>query len=384
MDKSGLLSLLKTATGGIFTHRDELYQQCDGVAMGNPLAPTLANFFMENQEILLFENSNSENDFPSFYVRYVDDVFCVFRKTSDYNIFLAKLNSLHGNVQFTHEMGGIGMPFLDTSVTLSPDGLKSSVYRKKTDTNVIMHYDAIAPNAWKTGLIKCMLHRAEVVCSDKATLEKECKQLKDVFYSNGYPTQVFDKTKEEYLENKRLQELKKSEQHETSEAPETDPQQRAVLKIPYVGKASVFFGRRLKRLLKTETTDIRIVYHTTKVGESFQLKDPVQKELLSRVVYQFTCRGDPDTTYIGFTNRTLKERFKEHVGGKTSVSDHIAQCHACNNEGVTIDDFKILKRCRTKMDTAVHEALLITEKNPSLNRQLVKPGGKQFTLRIFD
>ena len=156
------------------------------------------------------------------------------------------------------------------------------------------------------------------------------------------------------------------------------------MKIPYVGKISILFAKRIRRLLQTADDNIRVVFKTTKVLESFQLKDPVPKEMTSRVVYEFRCRGDPDITYVGFTNRTLKERVKEHVSGTTSVSDHIGQCTVCETEGITIEDFKILKRCRNKWDTSVHEALLIMEKNPVLNRQLIKPGGKQFTLRIFD
>ena len=37
--------MLKFATSGIFLYRDKLYRQVDGVAMGSPLGPSLANFF---------------------------------------------------------------------------------------------------------------------------------------------------------------------------------------------------------------------------------------------------------------------------------------------------------------------------------------------------
>ena len=38
--------LLEIATGGMFLYRDKLYRQVDGVAMGSPLGPSLANFFL--------------------------------------------------------------------------------------------------------------------------------------------------------------------------------------------------------------------------------------------------------------------------------------------------------------------------------------------------
>ena len=102
----------------------------------------------------------------------------------------------------------------------------------------------------------------------------------------------------------------------------------------------------------------------------------------SNVVYEFTCRGDPNTKYIGYTNRTLEKRVKEHVSGGSAVSDHISVCNECNSKGVTINDFVILHRSHTKQETMVHEALAIKEKSPVLNKNLIKPG-LTFTLMIF-
>ena len=99
----------------------------------------------------------------------------------------------------------------------------------------------------------------------------------------------------------------------------------------------------------------------------------------SNVVYEFTCRGDPNNNYIGYTSRTLKKRVKEHVSGGSAISDHIS---VCNSKGVTINDFVILHRSHTKQETMVHEALAIKEKSPVLNKNLIKPG-LTFILMIF-
>ena len=167
----------------------------------------------------------------------------------------------------------------------------------------------------------------------------------------------------------------------------TDPMNEkkyAILKIPYLGKISTTFGNKIKKLLSTEDFNIRIVYNTTKVQQSFQLKDPIPNQLRSRVVYKFSCRGDPSISYIGFTNRTLQQRSNEHLRGGTAVSDHIGNCQTCQNSAITVIDFKIIKKCKQKYEAPIFEALFIKEQDPILNRQLVKPGGKQFTLDIFD
>ena len=67
MSKSDLGVLLKRATGGIFSHRNELYQQSDGVAMGNPLAPTLANFFLGHLEKQLISPEITNTNYPVLY-----------------------------------------------------------------------------------------------------------------------------------------------------------------------------------------------------------------------------------------------------------------------------------------------------------------------------
>ena len=74
MPKSSLVELLRCGTGGIFSHRGQLMQQIDGVSMGNPLAPTMANFFLGALERKLF-NGELKDSNPALYTRYVDDVF---------------------------------------------------------------------------------------------------------------------------------------------------------------------------------------------------------------------------------------------------------------------------------------------------------------------
>ena len=68
MPKHSFISLMKWATSGMFSYKDQLYQQCDGVAMGNPLAPTLANFFMGHVEERLFQHTNDKS-YPALYLR---------------------------------------------------------------------------------------------------------------------------------------------------------------------------------------------------------------------------------------------------------------------------------------------------------------------------
>ena len=101
------------------------------------------------------------------------------------------------------------------------------------------------------------------------------------------------------------------------------------------------------------------------------------------MVYEYKWLYDESLQYIGFPSRSLIERVKEHLKGKTAVSDNVSNCNVCKIERITVKNFGILKECRNKFETLISEAILIKRYNPILNKQLTKPGITH-TLRMFD
>ena len=83
-----------------FIFNGKFYNQPDGVAMGSPLAPVLANIFG-------FHDSKWLNEYNLnkliFYLRYVDEILAAFDKEQDSLIFLNFLNKRHSNIKFTIE-----------------------------------------------------------------------------------------------------------------------------------------------------------------------------------------------------------------------------------------------------------------------------------------
>ena len=119
-DRKHFKRLLQMATSGEFLYKDRLFNQIDGVAMGSPLGPTLANLFLANLERNWMSTANS----PLEYYRYVDDIFAVFNKHNDTSeLFLQYLNTQHRNLQFTMEAGPTSLPFLDTLIDVSKNGV---------------------------------------------------------------------------------------------------------------------------------------------------------------------------------------------------------------------------------------------------------------------
>ena len=81
--KSDLKKLFSFATAEThFLFNGKFYDQVDGVAMGSPLAPILANLFLGFHEETWLNNFNHSTRLL-LYRRYVDDTFCVFHNEQD-------------------------------------------------------------------------------------------------------------------------------------------------------------------------------------------------------------------------------------------------------------------------------------------------------------
>ena len=83
----------------VFDGQYRYYDQIDGVAMGSPLGPDLANIFMcDFEEKWVMKNTNQ----PTIWFRYVDDTFTLFKNKNDASSFLRYLNGRHNNIKFTN------------------------------------------------------------------------------------------------------------------------------------------------------------------------------------------------------------------------------------------------------------------------------------------
>ena len=180
---------MQTATSSVeFSFNNILHRQIDGVAMGSPLGPSLANIFVGYYEALLFKRVNK----PLMYYRYVDDTFTVFIDEDECNEFFSHLNSLHASLRFTFEKEcNRTLPFLDVLVEKNDHIFVTSIYRKPTFTGQYIRWNSFCPKKRKTNLISTLVHRALVICS-KSTLENELSNIRSILINNGYPEAIIN------------------------------------------------------------------------------------------------------------------------------------------------------------------------------------------------
>ena len=101
-------------------YKDKLFQQIDFVAMGLSLGPTLANFFLAKMEKKIMSIASANHSL--LYLRYVDDIFAVFKTNESCLKFLDSLNSQHNNIKFTVKYGSELMCFLEVQIKVKENG----------------------------------------------------------------------------------------------------------------------------------------------------------------------------------------------------------------------------------------------------------------------
>jgi len=112
LPRSVLHKLLEFATKkSHFIFDGQYYDQIDGVAMGSPLGPVLANIFLCHFEEKWVMNG-----------RVCPDTFTMFDSKDTANEFLRYLNSRHNSIKFTIEFEQHNeIPFLDILVKRCTD-----------------------------------------------------------------------------------------------------------------------------------------------------------------------------------------------------------------------------------------------------------------------
>lgn len=192
--------LLKFATkNSHFLFNGKVYDQKDGVSMGSPLAPLLAEIFLQDFE---------KKHLPSFkkmgivyWKRYVDDTFVLLDPKFSTKDICNKLSQCHPALKFTvekeilpteegikkirynivnyyskkNEVANIEedtfsntylLSFLDVLIQRRPGiDFKTQVHRKDTFSDLITKWNSFVPQSYKYNAISSMVYRARKLCS---------------------------------------------------------------------------------------------------------------------------------------------------------------------------------------------------------------------------
>ena len=363
-----------------FSFNNQLYEQLDGVSMGSSLGPVLANIIMTELENVLIKDLLDTGTI-AFYARYVDDTL-VLVKPNDVQKVLNKLNSFHKNLKFTVDTFPDDIVhFLDIKI----DGNKTDVYRKETHTGQYVQFSSFEPWFRKTAWIKCLVERAEKICSDKKLFENQLSKIKSFMSWNGFPKYVGRSIIKKTLQKKKGAVTDKSELDEIP---------KIWFRIPYIGPTGEQLAKRciskLKRCSKEDLNFI-LLYDTKKLSFFCSNKDPVPENLRAHVIYEFQCPGCK-AKYIGKTDRCLGLRLDEHSHAETSaIGKYLNECehfhfivnlynisvfsdldqaviqHYYHIHAAVLQNTRIIDKNNNWSQLCFLESLYIKRRNPTLN-----------------
>ncbi len=179
-----------------FEFNDEQYLQVGGTAMGTILAPSYANTFLGQLEKKLLAHAPCK---PDLYLRYIDDIFCVFTTCiQDIENFIEYMNSSHRTIKFTAEISEEEINFLDTTVKVdkSTNEIYTDLYTKDTDTQNYLSFDSCHPQHCKTGGPYGEFLRIRRNCSRIEDYEKHSANRVKDYERRGYPTPMLEEARD--------------------------------------------------------------------------------------------------------------------------------------------------------------------------------------------
>ena len=375
--QNDLKKLLMLCTKNVhFKFNGNTYIQADGVSMGSPLGPVFANIFMVKLESELIPTLSN----LILWKRYVDDTITLVKNGEIDNI-LHTLNSFHPNIRFTFEKEKDNcIAFLDVCIERQADNhIHTSVYRKTTNTNIYMHWNAYAPKAWKIGTLRSLIQRAHLVCSKEENYNTEVEHIKSVFTEiNGYPYKLVQKMIDSFKFNQVFPENLQP----NTESDIENNIKKPLLSLPYKGAEGIDLIKRYKNVLKNHlppNVQPQVVFSSKKLSSKFSLKEKVEFKHHHDLVYKYQCpENNCNASYIGETARRITERIKDHYyrDKNSHIHKHVRESgHIEPNE----NSFTILQNgFNNYKHRKLAEALQIRNHKPNLNTQ-----EQSYPLKLF-
>ena len=182
------------------------------------------------------------------------------------------------------------LPFLDVCVTRSHSRFLTNVHVKHTNTGECINYHSIAPERYKTGVIKTLLHRATKVCSDRTSLGIEIARIKQLLCNNNFPMNIIETECEAFMRKKIVQTTTENADSESELIP-VNLFCRNQMTSQYAQDE-----RNLNKILASnvkpaegKTISLHIYYKNKKLKQLFVKNNPHKSTEESHVVYRYVC-----------------------------------------------------------------------------------------------
>ena len=187
---------------------------------------------------------------------------------------LHHINSQDPDIKFTVEPTQQGsLPFLDALVTIEPNNtFRTTVYMKPTHTDQYLYWDSNHHITAKQSVYNTLAHRAKVVSSPQATLDKELKHIKTALQACQFPKWALNQWHHRFLNNNQTNNNTMTNNNNSTNNHNNNTMKRNITTVvPYIQGTS----EKFKRLCNTK--DIQVQFKGTNTLRT-QLVNPKDKD----------------------------------------------------------------------------------------------------------
>lgn len=331
-----------------FMWNGKIYTDPNGVPMGGPLSALIAEIYLQKFETgHIINDTNLHRHKIVFYCRYVDDCFMIIKGTTRQSgVILNHLNSIHRSIKFKMETEkNKSLPFLDVKVIKTNNKLEFGVYRKDTQTDLVIPIESNHPMSYKLAAFRSLVHRLVTYGLSPTEFNKEKSIIKQIAFNNGYSTDLVDNM----IRKCRFKLLNQNENNGIN--------QHKFIPFRFVNKFSEHIGNVFKKSAYMPGYKINKIFKSNRPRET-------QNKENQRGVYLINCNAGEkcDKMYVGHTNRTFKDRFKEHCArNQRNPTSKVAQ-HLKDNPQHNINfqqSLEALKICNDAKRSRVWEEYFI-------------------------
>lgn len=280
-----------------FRFNNRFYVQEEGLPMGSPLSPVMADIYMNEFEKRIITESKHRDKIKT-WLRYVDDILLIWEgNDEEFEEFVNEINGMEQKINFQEEVGGKEINYLDLHITINNGMFKFDIFRKKTYSDLIIPNESYHPISHKMAALNSFCNRAVQYLKENESKNIEIKRIKQIAKNNNYNPRLIDKiVKRIEGEEKRTKEEKEKK---------------------YAGSVT-YMGWQTKKILKCfEKYDVHVAIKKTKtVFDHIKNNNTEDIPVLHKSgVYKLKC-NECSKVYVGETGRRFEQRLTEHARGE--------------------------------------------------------------------
>ena len=154
---------------------------------------------------------------PELYGRYIDDcIGAISSGREELNQFITSVNSFHPALKYTWEISETSLAFLDIKVSISGNGLCTSVHYKPTDSHSYLLHSSSHPSHVKNAIPYSQFLRLRRLCNDDSDFSNKSQEMCQFFEKRGYPSSVVQAA------HRRAQQIDRQSALQTSQKDKND------------------------------------------------------------------------------------------------------------------------------------------------------------------